>query len=64
MLIPQSTLPTAPIDLELIAQRVLKLAEIATLDHLQALQNSQADALLARSGQMPSQPPIWAEPKR
>ena len=30
------------VDLELIAQRVLKLAEIATLEHLQGLMESQA----------------------
>ena len=36
----------APLDLDLIAQRVLKLAEIATLEHLEALLNSQADGLL------------------
>ncbi len=35
------------IDLELIAQRVLKLAEIATLEHLQGLLESQAEGLLA-----------------
>jgi len=34
------------LDLELIAQRVLKLAEIATLEHLQLLLQSQAQSLL------------------
>ena len=34
------------VDLELISQRVLKLAEIATLDHLEALMESQAEGLL------------------
>ena len=33
-------------DLELIAQRVLKLAEIATLEHLQGLLDSQAEGVL------------------
>ena len=36
------------IDLELIAQRVLKLAEIATLEHLQGLLDSQAEGLLTQ----------------
>ena len=40
----------APLDLDLIAQRVLKLAEIATLEHLEALLNSQADGLLTLTG--------------
>jgi len=34
------------LDIELIAQRVLKLAEIATLEHLEALARSQADGLM------------------
>jgi hypothetical protein len=34
-------------DLELISQRVLKLAEIATLEHLQGLLDSQAEGVLA-----------------
>jgi hypothetical protein len=34
------------LDLELIAQRVLKLAEIATLEHLELLLQSQAKSLL------------------
>jgi hypothetical protein len=33
------------VDLELIAQRVLKLAEIATLEHLEMLLQSQAQML-------------------
>ncbi len=33
-------------DLELIAQRVMKLAEIATLEHLDALVRSQAEGLV------------------
>jgi len=33
------------IDLELISQRVLKLAEIALLDHLDAIERSQANGL-------------------
>ena len=33
-------------DLELIAQRVMKLAEIATLEHLDALVRSQAEGLM------------------
>ena len=35
-----------PLDLELIAQRILKLAEIATLEHLEQLMQSQAQAVL------------------
>jgi len=35
----------APIDLALIAQRILKLAEIAVLEHLEALDRSQAVGL-------------------
>lgn len=35
------------VDLELIAQRVLKLAEIATLEHLEMLMQSQAKMILA-----------------
>lgn len=35
------------VDLELIAQRVLKLAEIATLEHLEMLMQSQAKTILA-----------------
>ena len=34
------------LDLELIAQRILKLAEISTLDHLEALARSQAEGLV------------------
>ena len=33
-------------DLELIAQRVLKLAEIATLEHLRGLLDSQAEGVV------------------
>ena len=33
-------------DLELIAQRILKLSEIATLEHLEQLLASQAHAIL------------------
>jgi hypothetical protein len=35
-----------PLDLELIAQRILKLAEVATLEHLELLMNSQARQIL------------------
>jgi hypothetical protein len=35
------------LDLELIAQRILKLAEIAMLEHLEQLMESQAQGLLA-----------------
>jgi hypothetical protein len=34
------------IDLELIAQRILKLAEIATLEHLEQISQSQAAGVL------------------
>jgi hypothetical protein len=34
------------IDLDLVAQRILKLAEIATLEHLEVLLNSQAGTML------------------
>lgn len=40
------------LDLELIAQRVLKLAEIATLEHLQGLMDSQAEGVLVMAGEM------------
>jgi hypothetical protein len=36
------------IDLDLVAQRILKLAEIATLEHLEGLLNSQAGTMLER----------------
>lgn len=38
-------------DLELIAQRVLKLAEIATFEHLQGLLDSQAQGVLAMAAE-------------
>ena len=41
-----SPLETPSLDMELIAQRILKLAEISTLEHLEALARSQADQLL------------------
>jgi hypothetical protein len=34
------------LDLEVIAQRILKLAEIAMLEHLEQLMDSQAQGLL------------------
>ena len=34
------------LDLDLIAQRLLRLAEIATLEHLESLMNSQAHNML------------------
>ena len=34
------------IDLELVAQRILKLAEVATLEHLASLEQSQAQGLM------------------
>jgi len=34
------------IDLDLVAQRILKLAEIAMLEHLEALTQSQAQRLM------------------
>ena len=37
----------AAIDLELVAQRILKLAEISMLEHLEADSRSQAGGLLA-----------------
>jgi hypothetical protein len=40
---PQTAGPA--IDVELIAQRILKLAEISMLDHLEALELSQAMGL-------------------
>ena len=40
---------TQPLDLELIAQRILKLAEIATLDHLESVSRSQAEGLIEMS---------------
>jgi hypothetical protein len=43
---PASQDSSRPIDLELIAQRILKLAEIATLEHLELLLESQAGGIL------------------
>jgi len=40
--------------MELISQRILKLAEIATLEHLNSLVASQADGLLALTGDLES----------
>jgi hypothetical protein len=37
-------------DLELIAQRVLKLAEIATLEHIESLLRGQAGDVLEMAG--------------
>jgi hypothetical protein len=34
------------VDLDLIAQRIVKLAEIATLEHLESLLNSQAASMI------------------
>jgi len=36
------------IDLELVTQRVLKVAEIAMLEHLEALERSQANGLVVQ----------------
>ena len=44
----------ASLDMELISQRILKLAEIATLEHLNSLVASQADGLLALTGDLES----------
>ena len=50
--------PTTPsaastaIDVELIAQRILKLAEIATLEHLEAVAQSQANGLVELVNQL------------
>jgi hypothetical protein len=41
-----SGMTETPFDLELIAQRVMKLAEIATLEHLDSLVRSQAEGLM------------------
>lgn len=38
--------PLSSLDLDLIAQRILTLAEVATLEHLQLLLNSQAASML------------------
>jgi hypothetical protein len=43
---PATNEPGRTLDLELIAQRILKLAEIATLEHLESLMNSQAQGML------------------
>ena len=40
-----------PVDLQLVAQRILKLAEIATLDHLEMLLQSQAQGMLELASQ-------------
>ena len=36
-----------PVDLDLVGQRIVKLAELSMLEHLEALMRSQADSLLA-----------------
>ena len=48
MTMPSSRLAAcdASRDLDLIAQRILKLAEIATLEHLESLLASQAQGML------------------
>jgi hypothetical protein len=43
--IPVSPDTTPPVDLTLVAQRILKLAEISVLEHLDALKRSQAVGL-------------------
>jgi hypothetical protein len=35
------------VDLDLVAQRIVKLAELSMLEHLEALMRSQADSLMA-----------------
>ena len=54
-MVRQQTDPHTPpaIDLALIAQRVLKLTEIATLDHIESLDRSQANALIVESSYSP-----------
>jgi hypothetical protein len=42
---PLPAAPDAPLDLALVAQRILKLAEISVLEHLESLDRSQAMAL-------------------
>jgi hypothetical protein len=48
-------MPLDPIDLELIAQRILKLAEIALLEHLEVLDRSQAQGILKLTQQHPAE---------
>ena len=43
--IPVSPDTAPPVDLTLVAQRILKLAEISVLEHLDALKRSQAVGL-------------------
>ena len=43
-----------PLDLELMAQRIVKLAEIATLEHLERLLDSQAQGVLELVQEMES----------
>jgi len=38
---------TPPIDLDLVGQRIVKLAELSMLEHLEVLMRSQADSLVA-----------------
>ena len=52
MLNNQTEFAPENVDLQLVAQRVVKLAEIATLEHLTALLNSQADGLIALTGDL------------
>ena len=41
-----------PLDLEMIAQRVVEMAEISVSEHLQAITRSQADGLLKLAREM------------
>jgi hypothetical protein len=62
MLYPRENTPRA-IDLDLVAQRIGKLAEIATLEHLESLLCSQADGLLNLRADMDAGLSQRAEPK-
>lgn len=63
MLNSPPTCPAPPIDLELVAQRIGKLAEIATLEHLASLLSSQADGLMELSSSFTPRLHVRAEPK-
>ena len=47
----QDQFPGMAIDLQLVAQRILKLAEISMLDHMESLARSQATGIAELDGQ-------------
>jgi hypothetical protein len=43
------------VDMDLIAQRIVKLAELSMLEHMEGLMRSQADSLLAMVSEIQQQ---------